>query len=77
MIFYFFFPLFQECGIQAADVKKLREAGYYTVESIAYTAKKQLLTIKGISEAKADKILSEGSTYLDIGFMILQKARIH
>jgi hypothetical protein len=27
---------------------------------VAFTPKKQLLTIKGISEAKADKILTEG-----------------
>ncbi|KAF9331235.1 recombinase rad51 [Podila minutissima] len=58
----------EECGIQAADVKKLKEAGYYTVESIAFTAKKQLLTIKGISEAKADKILSEASRLVPMGF---------
>jgi hypothetical protein len=30
------------------------------VEAIAFTAKKALLTIKGISEAKADKIIAEG-----------------
>ena len=39
---------------------KLREAGYHTVESIAFTPKKQLLGIKGISEVKAEKILIEG-----------------
>lgn len=35
--------------------------GFHTVESIAYTPKKALLAIKGISEAKADKILAEGT----------------
>ncbi|KAG0252268.1 recombinase rad51 [Mortierella polycephala] len=49
----------EECGIQTADIKKLKDAGYYTVESIAYTPKKALLLIKGISEAKADKIITE------------------
>jgi DNA repair protein RAD51 len=39
----------------------LLEAGYYTVESIAYTPRKQLLTIKGVSEVKADKIIAEGT----------------
>jgi DNA repair protein RAD51 len=42
-------------------VKKLVEAGFHTVESIAFTPKKALLVIKGISEAKADKILAEGT----------------
>ncbi|KAF8983088.1 recombinase rad51 [Entomortierella lignicola] len=58
----------EECGIQAADIKKLKDAGYYTVESIAYTPKKTLLTIKGISEAKADKILTEASRLVPMGF---------
>lgn len=38
-------------------MKKLEEAGYHTVESVAHAPKKELLNIKGISEAKADKIL--------------------
>jgi DNA repair protein RAD51 len=32
-----------------------------TIEAVAFTPKKTLLTIKGISEAKADKILTEGA----------------
>ncbi|KAF9895812.1 recombinase rad51, partial [Lobosporangium transversale] len=57
-----------ECGIQTADIKKLKDAGYYTVESIAYTPKKALLLIKGISEAKADKIIAEASRLVPMGF---------
>lgn len=34
-----------------------------TVESVAFTPKKVLITIKGISEAKADKILAEGQSH--------------
>lgn len=33
-------------GISANDVKKLQDAGYYTVEAVAYTPKKALLAIK-------------------------------
>ena len=33
-------------GISANDVKKLQEAGYYTVESVAYAPKKALISIK-------------------------------
>ena len=54
--FYFLFTS-QSHGISANDVKKLEEAGYFTVESVAFVPKKSLLAIKGISEAKADKIL--------------------
>jgi len=58
----------EECGISANDIKKLIAEGYHTVESIAYTPKKQLLVIKGISEAKADKILSEATKLVPMGF---------
>ena len=55
-------------GVSAADIKKLKEAGYYTVESIVYAPKKSLLAIKGISEAKADKIMIEGQKLVPTGF---------
>lgn len=38
------------------------------MESIAYTPKKQILNIKGISEAKADKILLEATKLIPMGF---------
>lgn len=46
----------------------MAEAGYHTVESIAFTPKKSLITIKGISEAKADKILAEAAKLVPMGF---------
>lgn len=38
------------------------------MESIVYNPKKQLLTVKGISEAKADKLISEAQKYVAMGF---------
>jgi DNA repair protein RAD51 len=35
----------------------MKDAGFNTLESIAYTAKKNLLIIKGMTEAKIDKLL--------------------
>ncbi|KAL7273695.1 RecA recombinase Rhp51 [Rhizina undulata] len=55
-------------GISARDIKTIIEAGYNTVESIAYTPKRALLTIKGISEAKADKLIAEASKLVPMGF---------
>lgn len=52
----------QEVGISPQDVKKLSDAGLNTIESVAYTPKKVLLGIRGISEQKADKILAEGAS---------------
>lgn len=54
----------QQCGISASDIKKLEDAGFHTIEAVAYAPKKELLNIKGISEAKADKILVRYSKQL-------------
>ncbi|KAG7529462.1 hypothetical protein FFLO_05638 [Filobasidium floriforme] len=58
----------QEAGISASDTKKLQDAGLNTIEAVAFTPKKTLLTIKGISEAKADKILTEACKLVPMGF---------
>ncbi|WVQ95689.1 DNA repair protein RAD51 [Kwoniella sp. CBS 9459] len=58
----------QEAGISAQDTKKLSDAGYHTVEAVAFTPKKVLCTIKGISEQKADKILTEACKMVPMGF---------
>ena len=39
-----------------------------SIESIVYAPKKALLAIKGISEAKADKIMAEGQKLVPTGF---------
>ena len=43
-----------------ADIKKLKDGGIYTIEALAYAPKKELLGVKGISEAKAEKYQKEG-----------------
>ena len=55
-------------GINSGDVKKLKDAGYHTVESVVYAPTKNLLAIKGISEAKADKITAESQKLVPTGF---------
>ncbi|TYI79714.1 hypothetical protein E1A91_D05G039900v1 [Gossypium mustelinum] len=64
------FPMeqLQELGIASLDVKKLKDAGLCTVESIAYAPRKDLLQIKGISEAKVDKIIEAASKLVPLGF---------
>ncbi|XP_063958741.1 DNA repair protein RAD51 homolog A [Lytechinus pictus] len=58
----------ESSGISSNDVKKLEEAGMHTVESVAYSTKKELCAVKGISEAKADKILNEAQKLVPMGF---------
>lgn len=64
----FHIVLSQGNGVTNGDLKKLEEAGYHTVESIAFAPKKFLMTIKGISEAKAEKVLAEAAKLVPIGF---------
>eukprot|EP00668_Euglena_longa_P046247 GGOE01061931.1.p1 GENE.GGOE01061931.1~~GGOE01061931.1.p1 ORF type:complete len:344 (+),score=113.51 GGOE01061931.1:39-1070(+) len=58
----------EQCGISATDVKKLMDAGFYTVEAVTMAPKKHLLTVKGISEAKVDKIVQEACKLVPMGF---------
>ena len=48
--------MMQEHGINMADINKLKASGIATVMAVLMTTKKELLNIKGISEAKADKL---------------------
>src|SRR5882762_11372885 len=66
----------QEAGIHANDIKKLAEAGLNTVEAVAFTPKKHLITIKGISDQKADKILAEGSRYINGFYCVDDSTRL-
>ena len=58
----------KEKGINANDIKKLEEAGFHSVEAVTYKAKKDLLCIKGLSEAKLDKILEAAKQLTKGGF---------
>ncbi|CAL4070667.1 unnamed protein product, partial [Meganyctiphanes norvegica] len=46
----------QAHGINAADLKKLKGAGICTVKGVQMTTRRRLCNIKGLSEAKVDKI---------------------
>ncbi|PVF94487.1 hypothetical protein CPB86DRAFT_41905 [Serendipita vermifera] len=54
-----FFDMIEELqnhGINAQDIAKLKSAALNTVSGVRMTPKRQLLKIKGLSEAKVDKI---------------------
>uniref|UniRef100_A0A2P2I8X6 Meiotic recombination protein DMC1/LIM15 homolog n=1 Tax=Hirondellea gigas TaxID=1518452 RepID=A0A2P2I8X6_9CRUS len=46
----------QTHGINVADIKKLKVVGICTIKGIQMTTKRKLCAIKGLSEAKVDKI---------------------
>ncbi|OXB71594.1 UNVERIFIED_CONTAM: hypothetical protein H355_001563 [Colinus virginianus] len=55
----------QNVGINATDISKLKLAGYCTVLSVIQTTRKDLLLVKGLSEAKVEKIV-EAATKLEM-----------
>ncbi|KHN87625.1 DNA repair protein RAD51 -like protein 1 [Toxocara canis] len=58
----------EQSGIPAADIRKLKEAGFNTFEAVAYAPRKELVAIKGISEQKAEKIYLEAAKLVPMGF---------
>ena len=46
----------ESLGIASADLKKLKQSGYFTVSSLLMATTLQLTAIKGLSEAKVEKI---------------------
>lgn len=58
----------ESSGVAASDLAKLKQAGYHTVEAVAYATKRRLCEIKGVSEAKAAKIQEAASKMVHMGF---------
>lgn len=58
-----------EQGIAAADITKLKQAGVFTVPGVQMQCRKDLTLIKGLSEAKVDKIIEAARKLSDMGFI--------
>ncbi|WRX21049.1 DNA recombination and repair protein Rad51-like [Theobroma cacao] len=56
-------------GINAGDVKKLQDAGIYTCNGLMMHTKKHLTGIKGLSEAKVDKICEAAEKIVNYGYI--------
>merc|ERR1719238_1647899 len=59
----------QDAGINAADLKKLKDAGYNTSQAIVFAMRKDLLSIKGLSDQKVDKIIEAARKSTEAGFV--------
>lgn len=55
-------------GITANDIEKLKNAGFHTVESVAFAPRKELLAIRGFSDSKVDKLVEYAYTMVPMGF---------
>ena len=61
--------MLQSHGINVADIKKLKGAGICTIKGILMTTVKRLTSIKGLSEAKVEKIKDISKSLCDSGFV--------
>lgn len=59
----------KEHGIPQADINKLLEGGFNTIESLAMATRKNIMQVKGISENKADKLIELVQKLLPMGFI--------
>jgi DNA-directed RNA polymerase alpha subunit len=48
--------MMQDAGINVSDIAKLKEDGFATVGQLFQVSQRRLLSVKGISEAKMDKV---------------------
>jgi len=46
----------------------LIDAGYHTIEAVAFTPRKHLVLVKGLSEAKVEKVIEACLKMVDMGF---------
>jgi len=58
----------EQHGVAAGDITKLKQAGFNTVESIAFSTRRKLAEIKGISDVKAAKIQEIACKQVHMGF---------
>ncbi|KAL1767267.1 meiotic recombination protein DMC1/LIM15-like isoform X1 [Sigmodon hispidus] len=61
--------LLQKHGINMADIKKLKSVGICTVKGIQMTTRRALCNVKGLSEAKVDKIKEAANKLIEPGFL--------
>ncbi|XP_026650378.1 meiotic recombination protein DMC1/LIM15 homolog isoform X3 [Zonotrichia albicollis] len=61
--------LLQKHGINVADIKKLKAAGICTIKGIQMTTRRALCNVKGLSEAKVDKIKEAANKLVEPGFL--------
>jgi hypothetical protein len=55
-------------GITAADLRKLSDSGLATAEAVAFSTRKQISEVRGISEAKGEKIIAAAAQLVPMGF---------
>ncbi|KAH7698765.1 rad51 [Aphelenchoides avenae] len=58
----------EQHGVHPLDIKKLKDAGFFTVEAVAFAKESHVSDVYGISELKAEKIIEESHKLVPMGF---------
>lgn len=66
---YQLLEVLQEHGIASNDIQKLQNAGFHTIESVAHATTRKLCDVKGISEAKVQKLKDITKQLVPMDFM--------
>lgn len=72
----------QDLGINAADINKLKASGFCTILSLIQSTKKELCNVKGLSEAKVEKILEasakieSSSVFITANELVIKRSKI-
>lgn len=61
--------ILQNHGINVADIKKLKSSGICTIKGVQMITRRKLCAVKGISEAKVDKIKEAVAKICNDGFL--------
>ncbi|KAG7325172.1 hypothetical protein KOW79_011488 [Hemibagrus wyckioides] len=68
--------LLQKHGINMADIKKLKSVGICTIKGIQMNTRRALCNVKGLSEAKVEKIKEAAGKLLMNGFQTASEYRM-
>ena len=60
-----------DAGVNAGDIKKAREAGYCTIQSLQMNHSKRLKEIKVLSESKIEKMLGKIFELIFISYVMI------
>lgn len=73
----------QSCGLNVADILKIKQAGYRTILSLLQATRKDLLQIKGFAEGKVEKVIEAAqsldqtaSTFQSAGALLKKRANV-
>ncbi|KAH7722838.1 DNA repair protein RAD51 1 [Aphelenchoides avenae] len=66
----------EQHGVRSLDIESLKDAGFFTVEAVAYAKKSQVFDVYGFLKQKAEKIIDEAYKLVPMGFTTASEVHI-